>query len=474
MQLRGLVKEPLLLGQVVRQGVALVEDRHQLGMTVRLTQKALQLLPRRRVFVLDAGHFAPGLNGALAVVQLLVVDRGDAGKHARLQLGVIRALGGALQDGDQRRPARQQVRQPQHLFVQRTLAVLTFAGLFAPGAAKGAEGGGAVTATAFLQLGDLAEQLDAALAIFDEQKLDFVGAAQLLPLVGAAVDRLYHLSNAEAQRVAAWQAAQQSLQGPRRRAVALVAAQHFFVGIDGARQVAQLAFVQSTQAQLQLDPLGLRGGGVGAARALDAADEQLGQVLPAPKLGVQAVQRQRGLLVVAVKVQDLAIGADRGGLVVKLRFLKSADLKQQGLFAILVQRQVGGFAVDAVQIIPARGPLQHGFLAVKRRHVFVVLHQQASVAVFGLLYFVQLVVVDLGGRAQDIQRGGAFVSGLLVQVALIDRSQVAPVRQRRRQAGQLVAGLDLAGLLAEYLAVPAERGGQVGQLLLVQGGNGAA
>jgi hypothetical protein len=91
----------------------------------------------------------------------------------------------------------------------------------------------------------------------------------------------------------------------------------------------------------------------GGARELDLALEDAEQVVPAPRLTVEPVERLDGIQVVAIDVEDRLVGLDRLGHVAQLAVVDLAEDEQHLLALVGRRRVLGLLGVDVLERAPA-------------------------------------------------------------------------------------------------------------------------
>ena len=372
-----------------------------LGQLFPLLGAAVQPIQRhQRLPVLGIGVDGAPIGGdrLLGLAALFLVDAPEAQQQIGLPARVfdLVQLGGEQvgQLGPVPRFAGQTFQLSQHVGVAR---------VDVQRAPVDVERGVLVRQAALLDLRHPRQQLHLARRLLGGRLHDLVDRDHAVPLAGALVDGLQHLRRQHGGIGLA--ALHQRLQSADRRLVSRVHLQHLPVRLDGARQVLQVLAPQLADAEPQRHDLGRR------RRQLGLPLEHGQQVVPAPQLLVQAIQRLDGVVVFRIQVDDRAVGLDGALRIAQLAVVDLAEHEQHLLLLDRRRRQLRLLGVDVLQLVPAREPDVDPFQLVQRRRVGVVDGQHVLEHADRAIQILQHLFVQLRG---------AVVEGLLLGHRLDD------------------------------------------------------
>src|SRR5262249_14693680 len=148
------------------------------------------------------------------------------------------------------------------------------------------------------------------------------------------------------------------------------------------------------------------------------------------------------------------------------------DLVEELLAPLGIERRLERLLVGLDEREPALPADEHRIELGERVLVVGDRAEDAPVRRARLLDVAEAPIVDVAERARDLQ-GRRPVAGLVVEELLVDEGEAVPALEDGGQPDELIADGAVVGVLAEHLAVPAERALQVLELLLVQTGDAA-
>ena len=255
--------------------------------------------------------------------------------------------------------------------------------------------------------------------VLDLQQADLAGADQRGPVAAARVHRLEQLGG----RALHGDVVEHALEHRDRARVVGARAQHGAQLLERALLVVAAVVRDLRQAEADRHHLAL------GQAALDDLRQEAGEIAPALRLGVQAIERLHGVAIVGRQLQHALVGGDRLVDAPERLLGQRADLRAQPLLGAGILGQLGAADQDLVQRLGvARGAVD----LIERGQRGVVLGHAIEHApeVLGGQLVVALAARGLGDEAIEAQPQ-LLVEHVGRDVAVERRDLVAAHRRRR-------------------------------------------